>query len=238
MTAAPPPDLQVPRSVGQIVDLAVVCHRRHPLLFLALAVSVVAPYTLTVLAATGSTPLGETGAGTQTIFVLSIAAFALVGPLVSVLHIHALAILGDGTRPRLGAVYARALLVLPMAAAAQIVAGLGIFAGLLAFVIPGVILAVRLGVVAQVAAIERSDWIGALRRSFELTRGLWRHVLGAVLVAGIVDFALEGAGSAVAGARTDVPQVVLAIVVGTVAQSFSALITAILYFDLRVRAGA
>jgi hypothetical protein len=238
MTAtATHPDLQVPRSVGQIVDLAVICHRRHPLLFLTLALSVVAPYTLIVLAATGATPLGESHASTQTIFTLSIAGFALVGPLVSVLHIHALALLGDGAPAGLGAVYARALRVLPVAAAAQIVAGLGIFVGLLAFLIPGVILAIRLGVVAQVVAIERTDWMGALRRSFELTRGLWGHVLGAVLVAGIVDFALGQAGSAAAGSHTHVQQVLLAILVGTAGQSFSALITAILYFDLRVRSG-
>jgi hypothetical protein len=37
------PDLTVPRSVGEIVDLAVTCHRRHALRFLVLALSVVAP---------------------------------------------------------------------------------------------------------------------------------------------------------------------------------------------------
>ena len=235
MAAPLQPDLTVPRSVGEIVDLAVACHRRRAPLLLALALSVVAPYTLIVLAATGSTPLGEAGADAQTVLILSIVAFALVGPMVSVLHIHALALLGEHGEARIGAVYARALRVLAVAAAAQVVAGLGIFAGLLAFIIPGVALAIRLGVVAQVAAIERSDWIGALRGSFELTRGLWAHVLGAVLVAGVFDFAVNQAASAVAGSHTDVQQVVLAIAAGTIAQSFAALVTAILYFDLRAR---
>lgn len=228
-------DLIGPRSVGEIVDLAVICHRRRAPLFLALALSVVAPYTLIVVAATGSTPLGESNASAETILILSIVAFALVGPLVSVLHVHALALLGEQGEARLGAVYARALRVLGVAAAAQIIAGIGIFAGLLAFVIPGIVLAVRLGVVAQVAAIERSDWIGALRGSLALTRGLWVHVFGAVAVAGVFDFALNQAGSAVAGSHTHVQQVVLAIGVGTIAQSFSATIAAILYFDLRAR---
>jgi hypothetical protein len=190
-----------------------------------------------VLASTGSTPLGESNASAQTVLILSIVAFALVGPLVSVLHIHALSLLGRSGTIRLGAVYAQAARVLAVAAAAQIVAGIGIFAGLLAFVIPGVVLAIRLGVVAQVAAIERSDWMGALRGSFALTRGLWVHVFGAVVVAGVFGFAVTQAASAVAGSHTHVQQVVLAIAAGTIAQSFSAMITAILYFDLRARQG-
>jgi hypothetical protein len=230
-------DLQTPRSVGQIVDLTVICHRRKPLLFLALALSVVAPYTLIVLAATGSSPLGESSASTETILVLSIVAFALVGPMVSVLHIQALSLMGDTGEPALGPVYRRALPVLAVAAAAQIMAGIAIFAGFVAFIIPGVILAVRLAVVAQVAAIEHSDWMGALRGSFELTRGLWWHAFGAVLAAGVFDFALNQAGAAVAGSHTHVQQVLLAILTGTIGQSFAALTTAALYFDLRVRAG-
>jgi hypothetical protein len=237
MGAATKVDLHTPRSVGQIVDLTVICHRRKPLLFFALALSVVAPYTLIVLAATGSSPLGESNASTQTILVLSIVAFALVGPLVSVLHIQALTLMGDGAAPALVPVYRQAVPVIAVAAAAQIVAGFAIFAGLVAFIIPGVILAVRLAVVAQVAAVERSDWMGAVRGSFDLTRGLWTHVFGAVLVAGVFDFALNQAGSAIAGSHTHVPQVLLAILTGTVGQSFAALTTAVLYFDLRARAG-
>ncbi|MHB8690728.1 MAG: hypothetical protein ACYDHH_05740 [Solirubrobacteraceae bacterium] len=229
-------DLSCARSVGQIVDLAAVCHWRKPLLFLTLAFSVVAPYTLIVLAATGSTPLGESHISTRTIVILSAISFALVGPMVSVLHIQALSLLGEGSKPTLLAVYGRALPVLAVAAAAQIVAGFGIFVGLLAFLIPGVILAIRLAVVAQVAAIERTDWIGAVRGSFQLTSRLWLHVFGAVVVAGVFDLALNQAGAAVAGSHTHVQQVVLAIAVGTIGQSFAALVTAVLYFDLRARA--
>src|SRR5581483_2785749 len=230
-------DLATPRTVGQIVDVAAVCHLRKPLLFLTLALSVVAPYTLITLAVTGSTPLGESHVSTRTVVILSALSFALVGPMVSVLHVQALSLLGTGGRASLLDAYRLALPVLAVAAAAQIVAGFAIVAGLFAFVIPGVILAVRLAVVAQAAAIERTDWMGALRRSFELTAGLGLHVFGAVLVAGVFDFALIQAGSAVAGSHTHVQQVVLAIAVGTVGQSFAALISAVLYFDLRARTG-
>ena len=230
-------DLGTPRTVGQIVDLTVSCHLRKPLLFLTLSLSVIAPYTLIVLAASGSSPLGESNVSTRTILILTVVAFALVGPIVSVLHIQALALMGDGVEPTLALVYRRALPVLAVAAAAQIVAGFAIFLGFVAFIVPGVILAIRLAVVAQAAAIERTDWMGAVRGSFELTRGLWPHVFGAVLVGGVFEFALTQAGGAVAGSHTHVQQVLLAMVVGTIGYSFSALITAVLYYDLRARAG-
>jgi hypothetical protein len=237
MTRTEPIDLSIPRSVGQIVDLAVIGHRRAPLLFLTLALSVVAPYVLIVLAATGATPLGENHAATSTMLALELVSFALVGPLISVLSVHALSSLATGLRPRLGDVYGPALRVLPVATAAQLVAGVGIGLGLLVFVIPGLLLAVRLAVVAQVAAVERTDWIGALRGSLALTLGNGWHVFGAVIVTGVFDFALAAAAEAIAGSHTDLAQVVLAIVVLTVGQSFAALVSALLYFDLRARSG-
>ncbi|HWF55494.1 MAG TPA: hypothetical protein VG223_12730 [Solirubrobacteraceae bacterium] len=228
-------NLSTPRSLGQIFDLVVVSHLRRPVLFLTMALSVVAPYTLIVLAATGATPLGESHVRAETILLIDIVSFALVGPLVSVLHVHALALIGEGTRPSFAAVYRPALKVLPVAAAAQIVAGIGIGAGIVVFIIPGLILAVRLAVVAQVAAMQRTDWMGALRGSFELTRSNGWHVFGALLVAGVFEFALAAAAEAVAGSHTHVQQVVLAIVVGTIGQSFTAMTAAVLYFDLRAR---
>ncbi len=127
--------------------------------------------------------------------------------------------------------------MLPVATAAQLVAGIAIGAGLVAFVIPGVLLAVRLAVVAQVAAVERTDWTGALRGSLALTRGHGWHVFGALAVSGVVDLLLaEAAGAGASHAALGV-QVVLAIGVGTIGQSFAAVIAAVLYFDLRARSG-
>jgi hypothetical protein len=235
MNASTDIDLRSPRSIGQIVDLAVIAHRRQPLLLLTLALSVVAPYVLIVVAVSGGTPLGQSHVSDETIFLLEIISFALVTPLISVLHIHALTQLGEGTTPTLATVYRPALRVLPVAAAAQIITGIGVFAGLTLFVIPGVFVLVRLAVVAQVAAIERTDWIGALRGSVLLTLGNAWHTLGVVVVAAVVELALVLGGEAVAGTHTGPLQVILAIVVATVGQSFSAIVAAILYYDLRAR---
>ena len=87
--------------------------------------------------------------------------------------------------------------VLPVVVAAQIVAGIGIGIGLLAFVLPGIYLLLRWAVVAQAAALENTDWIGALRRSGELVRGHYWHVFGVVVVTTAVNLGLSEAAGAV-----------------------------------------
>src|SRR5581483_8897987 len=162
-------DLGVPRTVGQIVDVAAGLHIRRPVLFLTLAFSVIAPFTLIVVLVSGSSPLGESDASQRTIVILGIVAVALIQPMISVLQLQALTLIGEGAEPTLLAVYRRSLPVLAVAAAAQIVAGIAIVACFIAFVVPWVFLLVRFAVVAQGAAIQRTDWMGALRGSFELT---------------------------------------------------------------------
>ena len=115
---------------------------------------------------------------------------ALVGPLVSALHVNAVSLIGSGQRPKLVSVAQQGLQALPVVAAAQIIAGLGIGLGLIALVLPGIILALRWAVVAQVAATERTDWQGALRRSHQLTTGHYLHVFGVLVIASLVDYAL------------------------------------------------
>src|SRR6478735_8279472 len=81
---------------------------------------------------------------------------------------------GDTLRAGLGAALA--------ALAAILLGALVTMLGFLLLVVPGVILAVRLLVVGQAAAIERPGARGALQRSMELTRGHWWRLLGMVVV--------------------------------------------------------
>lgn len=211
-------------------------YRRFPLLFALLAAAVVVPYSLLVLALTGRAPLGVSGARASTVLILDLLDVALVGPLISALHVHAVRMIGRGERPGLRAVALGGLAALPVVVAAQIVAGLGIAIGLLAFIVPGILLAIRWAVVAQVAAIERPDWIGALRRSAELTRGHAWHVFGLLIMINLIAFGLIAVASVAAGTSDHAPQVVVGIVVQVLTRSFTALATAVLYFDLLARA--
>jgi hypothetical protein len=225
-----------PRTVGAIVHSALLLYGAYPWLFLVLAVAVVAPYELIVLAVTGTSPLAAQGTTVSTALTLTLIEFALIGPLVSAFYVRAVSAVAEGARPVLREVVWEGLQVLPVVTAAQIVAGLGIGLGLLAFLIPGIVLAVRWAVVAQAAAIERTDWLGALRRSGELTRGHYLHVFGVFIVTGLLTYAVLRTGDAIAGSRNGAGQVALGIGLATITRSFTALTTAVLYFELRARA--
>ena len=232
-------DLARPRSVADILGSALDLYQGFPWLFLILALGVVLPYDLVRLAVTGHGWLasGHDSVGASVAF--TVLDFALVGPLVSALHIHAVVVIGDGQRPRLGAVALRGLRVLPVVAAAEIVATLGILAGLVALVIPGILLWLRWVVVAQAAAIEHDGWLPALRRSRELTRGHYWHILGLIAIVAVLNAGIALAARAIpaaggAGAGT----VMLGVAANTITASFSALTLAILYFDLFARRSA
>lgn len=229
-------DLDGERSVANIIGEALDAYQRYPLLFLTLALGVIAPYELAVLAATRTGPLGSTTHHLGVYFLLLLVDSAVVGPLVSALHIHAVALIGEGRRPRLTEVAVRGLQVLPVVAAATIVSSLGIALGFIALIVPGILLALRWSVVAQVAAIEHEDWMPSLRRSQELTRGHYGHIFGLLLIAGLLSGGITfGVRLIPLGSSSGVASVAVGIAARTITASFSALTLAILYFDLRAR---
>lgn len=227
--------MDVPRTVGQIVDTVARAYWRHPLLFFALALLVVGPYDLIVLATTHATPLATGSTNTSTALTLSLISLAVVAPFVSALYVHAVAAVGSGRRPSPADIGWRGVRALPVVVAAQVVAAIGIGVGLVLFLLPGIFLAIRWQVVAQTAAYERTDWIGALRRSNGLTRGHMWHVLAVALASGLFSQLLRSTVSLGLGSSRGPGQVVAAIAVDTFAQSVAALVGAILYFDLRAR---
>src|ERR1035437_7752605 len=220
-------DLRRPKSVGGVLGDALRCYARYPVLFAVLALGVVVPYTLIVLVANGAAPLGRQHGGATAVLILLLLDLLIVTPLISALFIHALVAVGEGRQPRLLEVAALGVRVLPVVAAAGV--------GFLLLIVPGVFLLIRWAVVAQAAAIERGDWLGALRRSGELTAGNYLHVLAVLVIVGLIALALEQAGAAIGGTSANLPQVVVIIALLTITRSFVALTTAVLYFDLVAR---
>lgn len=221
--------------MGAIIGTALRLYAAYPALFALLAVAVVAPYELIVLAITRTSPLAAQGTTASTALTLTLIDFALIGPLVAAFYVRAVMTVAEGGRPVLREVVWTGLQVLPVVVAASIVAGLGIGLGLIAFLIPGVILAVRWAVVAQAAAIERTDWMGALRRSAELVRGRYLHVFGVFVISALVTYGLLRLGEVIVGSGRGGGEVAIGIVLATLARSFTALSTAVLYFELRAR---
>jgi hypothetical protein len=196
---------------------------------------VVAPYELIVLAVTGHTTFAVQRESVSSVLTLALVDFALVGPLISALYIHAVRAIGNGEEPSLSQVVARGVGALPTVAAAQIVATLGIGIGFVALIVPGVILLIRWAVVAQAAAIENDNWVEALRRSGQLTAGSYLHVLALLLVTGLIAIGLRNIGLSIVGSHSSAGDVTLGIAVETVARSFVALCSAVLFFDLMAR---
>jgi hypothetical protein len=231
-------DIDRERSVADIIGSALDMYQSYPLLFLTLALGVIAPYQLAVLAINGTGPLAGSAHGSLgAYYLLMLLDYTLVGPLVSALHIHAVIRIGQGDRPRLAQIALRGLRVLPVVAAAVIVADLGIALGFLALIVPGVLLVLRWSVVAQVAAVEHEGWIPSLRRSSELTRGHYWHILGLLVITVVVSGGVNlGAVALPLGSTSGAASVAVGIATRTITASFSALTLAILFFDLRARA--
>jgi hypothetical protein len=102
------------------------------------------------------------------------------------------------------------------------------------FIVPGVILALRWSVVAQVAAVERTNWPTALRRSAVLTRRNYLRILAILVIVGI----LNQIPADVIGTSDRVPATVIGVALAILVHSFGTLLTSLLYFDLRARESA
>jgi hypothetical protein len=194
------------------------------------------PYEVIVLAVGGAGPLAQGSLGFGLWSLLTLVDLGVVGALVSALHVHAVKSVLEGVEPRLAPITRQGLRVLPVVAAATIIAWLGIILGLLLLIVPGVILLLRWYVVAQTAAIENEGWSPALHRSRQLTQDNYGHLVVFsiyVLLITILPALLLGTAF---GHRTTTPaSFVVGVLLTVLTRSFSALATALLYFDHRAR---
>jgi hypothetical protein len=227
---------RAPRPARRLVAGAFGLYRRYPLLFFVLAAGVIVPYESIVLAVTGTGPFSQRSLSTGASLLLTLIDWVLIGPLISALHVHAVVETREGRDPQLAAVARQGLFVLPVVVAASIISGLGIGLGLLAFVVPGVILMLRWFVVAQAAAIEAEGWLPALRRSAQLTDGHYGHIFVLAIYVGLITVVpglLVGLGFG--HDRTTALSFLVGLLVQIFTYSFSALVAALLYYDLRSR---
>lgn len=105
----------------------------------------------------------------------------------------------------------------------------------LLFVIPGIIVGIRLAVSVPALVVEDVRGKQALGRSWDLVRGHFWHVFGALLLAGLLAGIVTSVITAFGGHNT-----VLRLIFDTIARiivaPYSALITVMVYLDLRARA--
>lgn len=228
-----------PQSAHRLVISTFGLYRRYSLIFLVLAGAVILPYEAILLALTGAGFFAQGSLGASASLLLTVTDLVLVGPLVSALHVHAVKEVREGHEPQLTVVARQGLRVLPVVAAAAIISWLGILVGFVLLVVPGVYLMLRWFVVAQAAAIEHEGWTAALRRSGELVRGHYWHVFALgfyVFLLTAVPAFLVGLGFS--DDSTNAVSFLVGVILQVVIYSFTALATALLYYDLRIRRGA
>ena len=234
------------RGIGEILRAAFALYRRHWRTLLAVAAVVAVPLTLLQygighwVRSRGEQLDGEVVVSTSFWAVVSAALLAALVALLlyqvltgAITRAIATEVAGQGLDVeqsyRFG--FARLWPILVV----SILVGLATLIGLIAFIIPGIFIGVRLAVSTQALVVEGRRGTEALRRSWDLVAGHWWHsaltVLFAGLIAGVVNAVITSPFSAGAW----FVQGVAAAVATTVTLPFTALVGVLLYLDLRAR---
>ncbi|HST38824.1 MAG TPA: hypothetical protein VLK58_04920, partial [Conexibacter sp.] len=154
--------------------------------------------------------------------------------LITALHCVVVRDLGEGRVPRLGEALREAAPRIAAAIGVVLLSSAAVFAGLVALVVPGVLLMVAWYFGAQVAVLERLAPWEALQRSWALVKGRWWSTFGALLLSGLA-FTLPGTVMSIL--LTTIGNGFVYVVALTLAQavtlSLTALFGTLLYFSHR-----
>ncbi|MCW3002913.1 MAG: hypothetical protein JWQ20_2211 [Conexibacter sp.] len=232
-------DLSRPRDLGEILREALRLFGAHGSVFLTLTIVIVAPIGLLVDGVWGRALAEGPDAhppAAVTLVTLMLSGFVLPA-LVTALNVSVVMGLARGEEPAVGTAFRRALPVVARALGAVALAAAGVALGTVALILPGIWLAIRWYVAAQVAVVEGLSGRQALQRSAQLVGDRWGNVLGLVLVTGL-GFGLAGALLPALVGGASAPLYVAAMIVGqSIALSLTAIAGTLLYFDLRARRG-
>jgi hypothetical protein len=235
-------DLSRRRELGQLVEDSWQLFKGNLGLFVTIALAVVIPADVVVLGVglgelwrdyQSNSDVGETAlrAGLRLL---------VVQPLVTAACIAAVMSLGEGEAPTATWSIARGFERWGAVLAAVILAGLATLAGFVAFVIPGIWLAVSLYFASQAVVAEGHSPMDALRRSRELVRGQWWRVFGigiffSVLIGVLSGIVTAGADAIAQSTDRQVFDLLGTMVADVFAIGFTAVASTLVFFDLRVR---
>ena len=238
-------ELERPRDLSTLLNDAFQLYRSRAGTFLAISAAFVVPVEL-IVSGLGleqlTAPYDESPPAAETAVPAAVS-FLVVAPLVTATCIHALRELATGATPRAGPAIQAGLDAFTPLFFAILLAAAGILLGLLALIVPGLYLAVRWFFVPQTVVLDGARGAGALTRSGELVQGFWWRTLGIVAVANLVaavpGLLLVGPLNALADSTDRAwPQLLGETAAQIVTTPFVALISTLLYFDLRARRAA
>jgi hypothetical protein len=116
----------------------------------------------------------------------------------------------------------------------SLLVGLILLGGFILLIIPGIIFLVFLAVTIPALVVENKRGTDALGRSWNLVKGAFWHVLGTIVVAGIIVSVVSAIIGAIGGDNFVVSWIFTSIA-QIITVPFSALVSVVLYLDLRAR---
>jgi hypothetical protein len=235
-------DLAKQRGIGDLLgDALRIYFRNFPVVF-AIGFAVVLPVQLIV----SGIGLEELTSGyretdnTAELLIPTIVSYLVVAPLIAAAAIHLLQRLAEGERPHAGRSIQAGLDVFAPVFVAVLLAGAGTAIGLVLLIIPGLYVAVRWYFVAQAVVIDNARSAEALRASWRLTQGYWFRTFGIVILANLVAFIPASLivlplQSLAESADRQAISLAGMIVTESLTAPFVALVSTLLFFDIRAR---
>lgn len=238
-------DLAKQRGIWELLGDAFGLYLRNFLTVFAIGLAVVLPVQLIV----SGIGLEELTSGYREsdnnaeLLIPLIVSYLVVAPLIAAATIHMLQRLADGERPHAGSSIQAGLDVFAPVFLAVLLAGAGIALGLLLLILPGIFVAVRWYFVPQSVVIDGGRLAEALRGSWRLTGGYWFRTLGVILLANVAAFvpaSLVVLPLQAIAESADRQAIALAGMILTEALTapFVALVSTLLFFDIRARRSA
>lgn len=173
--------------------------------------------------------------GNFSLFWLGIVVSLAVGTLYQGMVVELVRDVQDGRRDSsVGDLMRSVLPVLGPLIGAAILSGLGVGAGFILLIVPGLILLTMWAVIAPVIVVERRGVFDAFGRSRQLVRGQGWPVFGSVVVAYLIGALAEIIFLLIAGSIADgaIVRIVFSALASTLAAPIAALVAAVLYYRL------
>jgi hypothetical protein len=228
--------LDARRDVGQLLSTTWRIFTSHFAPFFTVTLLVYAPYGLLVNGLLlEDLQDGEADPALAARLAVTVLAGLTVPAIVTALHVVLVQGLARGEEPTVGKALRGAGPRLGVVLLVGLLYSLLVLLGVIALLVPGIYLAIRLYFGTQSAVVDGEGATGALRRSWELVQGSWWLTFGClVLVALLIGLPL-GILDSVADAAIDnrPAYVVVSILLESVGVSFSAIFGTLLFFSLR-----
>lgn len=232
------PEVDRPRTIGELLREGFALLAGRPLAFIAVGFAFTAPIELVVSGVGLEQLTGRYVEKLQPIEVVvgTLTSYVLVTPLITV----GCAMLVVGAAPTAGRALVQTMESSTPLLLAAIAAAAGVAIGLFLLIIPGLYLAVRWFLFPQAVALEGRSGVAPLRRSGELTEGNWFRAAGILLLANLIALLPGGLITipfAALALEIDREWPVLAgqILGEAITAPIVAVIATLLFFDLRAR---